>query len=60
MRDTKKAFLWIIGILERNTIVYKISGGFVARIYGVNRQLADIDIEDLKQLSEIKKKPVNN
>jgi len=37
MRDTKKAFLWIIGILERNTIVYKISGGFVARIYGVNR-----------------------
>lgn len=45
MRDTKKAFLWITDILERNKIVYKISGGFVARIYGVNRELADIDIE---------------
>ncbi len=45
MKDTKKAFLWIIDILEENKIVYKISGGFVARIYGVNRELADIDIE---------------
>lgn len=45
MRDTKKAFLWITDILDRNKIVYKISGGFVARIYGVNRELADIDIE---------------
>lgn len=45
MRDTQKAFLWIIDILEKNKITYKISGGFVARIYGVNRELADIDIE---------------
>jgi hypothetical protein len=45
MRDTKKAFLWITDILDRNKIVYKISGGFVSRMYGVNRELADIDIE---------------
>ena len=45
MRDTKKAFLWITDILERNKIVYKISGGFAVRVYGVNRELADIDIE---------------
>lgn len=45
MRETKKAFLWIIDILNKNKIVYKISGGFAARIYGVNRELADIDIE---------------
>ncbi|MFA7315210.1 MAG: hypothetical protein WC059_00195 [Candidatus Paceibacterota bacterium] len=44
MRNTEKAFLWIINILEKNKINYKISGGFAARIYGVNRELADIDI----------------
>jgi len=45
MKNTEKAFLWIIDIIERNNITYKISGGFAARVYGVNRELADIDIE---------------
>ncbi len=45
MRNTEKAFLWITDILERHNIPYKISGGFAGRVYGVNRELADIDIE---------------
>lgn len=45
MKNTEQAFLWITGILERMNIPYKISGGFAARAYGVNRELADIDIE---------------
>ncbi len=45
MKNTEKAFLWITDILEKFGIKYKISGGFVARVYGVNRELVDIDIE---------------
>ncbi|MFA5870916.1 MAG: hypothetical protein WC842_03460 [Candidatus Paceibacterota bacterium] len=45
MRNTKKAFLWIIDILEQHKILYRISGGLAARAYGVDRELADIDVE---------------
>jgi len=45
MKNTEKAFHWIINIIERNKIPYKISGGFAARVHGVDRELADIDIE---------------
>jgi len=45
MKNTKKAFLWMIDILERHKILYRISGGLAARAYGVDRELADIDIE---------------
>lgn len=45
MKNTEAAFHWIIDILERHKITYKISGGFAARVYGVNRELADIDID---------------
>ena len=44
MKNTEVAFRWIITILELHKIQYKISGGFAACIYGVNRELADIDI----------------
>lgn len=45
MKDIEQAFHWIINILERHNIVYKISGGLAARVHGVNRELADIDID---------------
>jgi hypothetical protein len=45
MKNTEKAFHWIIDILQKQEIVYKISGGFAATIHGSTRALADIDIE---------------
>ena len=45
MKNTEKAFHWITDILEKYNISYKISGGFAARLYGADRELADIDIE---------------
>lgn len=45
MKETEKAFLWIINLLEQKGIGYRISGGFAAQVYGVKRELADIDIQ---------------
>lgn len=45
MKNTEKAFHWIIDILEEYHIAYKISGGLAARLHGAKRELADIDIE---------------
>lgn len=43
-RNTEKAFRWIIGLLDKHRIPFQIAGGFAARLYGSERELADIDI----------------
>ena len=42
--QTLKALRWIIEILAKNQIPYRIGGGFAAHIYGSNRPINDIDI----------------
>ncbi len=45
MRDTKSAFKWIVNILKKAKIPYRLTGGFATRLYGSKRELADIDFE---------------
>ncbi len=44
MRNTKSALCWIAGILKELSIPFEIAGGLAAKMYGAQRELADIDI----------------
>ena len=41
---TLKALHWIVGILDKHSIPYRIGGGFAAYAYGADRPVNDIDI----------------
>ncbi|MBA3733334.1 MazG-related protein [Patescibacteria group bacterium] len=45
MKNTEKALKWIVGILESKNVIFQVSGGFAANLYGSKRELADIDID---------------
>lgn len=43
-QKTLNALKWIVNILNKHQIPYRIGGGFAAHMYGATRQINDIDI----------------
>jgi hypothetical protein len=43
-QDTEKALLWIVKILNKLNIPYRIGGGLAVYLYGHDREINDIDI----------------
>jgi hypothetical protein len=43
-KKTLQALHWIVGILNKHNIPYRIGGGFAAHVYGSERPVNDIDI----------------
>lgn len=45
MAETKEALTFILDLFQKYNVDYRISGGLAAKIFGSDRELADIDIE---------------
>ena len=45
MKNPKKTFQWIIGILQKHNIPFVVTGGLAAKSYGSSRPLNDIDLD---------------
>ncbi len=45
MDKAKRAFRWIVGILNEEAIPFVFGGGIAARSYGATRPLFDIDLD---------------
>lgn len=43
-QKTINALKWIVEVLDKHSISYRIGGGFAAHVYGSNRPVNDIDI----------------
>lgn len=43
-QKTIDALRWLLGILDKNKIPYRIGGGFAAHVYGSEREVKDIDV----------------